>query len=71
MADESLKSALEDTHRAAKELAEATARLAKRAESKAETAGRNPSGSVKKVAHRVAKELDAAAKEVDRILHDL
>ena len=71
MPEDTLKEALESTRRAAKELAEASARLAKRAVSKAEVAGRDPSGSAKKVARRVAKELDAAAKEVERILKDL
>jgi len=71
MPEESLKDALEKTRRAAKDLASASAKLAKRAVSKAEAAGRYPSGSAKKVANRVAKELDAAAKEVERILHDL
>jgi len=71
MPEESLKDALEKARQAAKELASASAKLAKRAVSKAEAAGRDPSGSAKKVANRVAKELDAAAKEVERILQDL
>jgi hypothetical protein len=39
--------------------------------SRAQRAGEHPSESARKVAHRVAKELDAAAKEVDRVLRDL
>jgi hypothetical protein len=62
---------VQETRRAARELASATANLSRHLASRAESAARDPSGSAKKVAHRVAKELDAAADEIDRILKDL
>jgi len=71
MTDDSLKEAIEATRRAATELAAASARLTKRVVAKADGAAHDPTGSAKKVAQRVAKELDAAAKEIDRILKDL
>lgn len=60
-----------EVKRAAKELVSSTARLSGRLAEKAETAAKDPSGSAKKAARRVAHELDAVAKEVDRILKDL
>lgn len=71
MPEDTLKEALDATRRAAKDLASSTAKLAKRMAVKAESAGRDPSGAAKKVAHRVAKELDAAAKDIEKILRDL
>jgi hypothetical protein len=71
MPSDEFEQALGDAKRAAKHLAEATARLTKRVVTKAEVAAKDPSGSAKKAAHRVATELDAAAKEIDRILKDL
>jgi len=71
MTDDSLRQALEDARNAAKELASASAQLAKRVVNKAETAARDPSGSATKAARRVAKELDAAASEIEKILRDL
>jgi uncharacterized Zn finger protein (UPF0148 family) len=62
---------LADTKRAAKDLAASTARLSRQLLVKAETAAKNPPAAAKKVAHRAAKELEAAAREVDRILKDL
>jgi hypothetical protein len=57
--------------RAINDLASSTIHLSKRLASKAESAAKDPSGSAKKAARKVAQELDAVAKEVDRILHDL
>ncbi len=71
MSSDSIDDALSDAKDAAKQLASAATRLSKKLLAKAETAARNPSGSAKKVAHRVAKELDAASREIDRILKDL
>jgi hypothetical protein len=71
MSANELEQALGETKRAAKDLAVATARLTKHLLSKAETAARNPSGSATKAAKRVAKELDAASEEIERILKDL
>lgn len=63
--------ALGETKRAAKDLAAATARLTKRLLSKADEAAKEPSATVKKAAHRVAQELDAMSKEIDKLLRDL
>lgn len=62
---------LNETKKAARELADATARLSKRLVEKAQTAAKDPTGSAKKAAKTVAKELDSAAKEIDRILKEL
>lgn len=67
----SLEQLLSETRHAAKDLAKSTSQLSKRLISKAKTAAKDPSGSAKKVAHRAAKELDAAAREIDRIIRDL
>jgi uncharacterized Zn finger protein (UPF0148 family) len=67
----SLEQLLSETKRAAKDLASSTAQLSKRMLSKARTAAKNPPDSAKKVVHRAAKELEAAAREIDRILQDL
>lgn len=70
-ASTSVHQLVQETRRAARELASATAKLSRGLASKAESAASDPSGAAKKVAHRVAKELDAAAEEIDRILKDL
>jgi hypothetical protein len=71
MTNDSLDDVLRETKRAAKDLATASAKLSKHLLSKAESAARDPSGAAKKVGDRVAKELDAASREIDRILKDL
>jgi len=71
VAPASLQQLLSETKHAAKDLASSTAQLSKRLVSKAQTAVKDPSGSAKKVARRAAKELEAAAHEIDRILQDL
>lgn len=67
----SFRQLLEETRRSAHDLVDSTAKLTKRLASKAETAAKDPSVTAKKAARRVAKELDAAAREVERILQDL
>lgn len=67
----SLEQLLAETKRAAKDLASSTAQLSKRLLTKAQTVAKDPSGSAKKIAHRTAEELEAAAREIDRILKDL
>ena len=62
---------LNETRKAARELADATARLSKRLVKGAQTAAKDPSGSARKAAKKVAQELDSAAKEIDRILKGL
>jgi len=69
--EQSLRDVLGDVRRASRNLAVATARLTKRIASKAEVAAQNPTDSAKKAAHRLAKELEAAANEVEKILRDL
>ncbi len=68
---DTLESVLHETRRAAQDLGRATARLSKRLVEKAQVAAKNPSGSAKKAAQRVAKELDEAAHEIDRIIKEL
>jgi hypothetical protein len=60
-----------EVRKAAKELISTTARLSGQLAEKAEATAKDPSGSAKKAAHRVAKELDAVAGELDRILKGL
>jgi hypothetical protein len=60
-----------DMKRAAKDLASSAAHVSRRLASGAENAAKDPSGSAKKAAKKVADELDAVAKEVDKILNDL
>lgn len=67
----SLEQLLGETKRAARDLASSTAQLSKRLLTKAEIVAKDPTKSAKKVAQRAAKELEAAAREVDRILKDL
>lgn len=62
---------LSDVKHAASDLLAGSARLSGRLADHAEAAAKDPSGSAKKAARRVAKELDAAAKEVDRVLKGL
>lgn len=63
-----VEQALAETKRAAKDLAEATARLTKRLLAKADTAAKDPAGSVEKAVKTVAHELDSLTKEIDRLL---
>ena len=67
----SLGQLLEETRRAAHELAQSSAKLTRRVASKAEAAAKEPSAAAKKAVQRVAKELDAAAREIEQILKDL
>lgn len=71
MTDETLNDALYEAKRAAKDLASASAKLSRRLLTKAEDAARDPEGSARKATRLVAKELDAAAREIERILNDL
>lgn len=67
----SLEDVLSETKRAAQDLAASAARLSERLLSKAGVAAKDPKGSAKKAVKRVAKELEGAAREVDRIVRDL
>ncbi len=70
-ATETLEQILKETKRAAHELAQASARLSTRLVEKAQTAAREPKASAKRAAHQVAQELDAAAREIDRLLKEI
>jgi hypothetical protein len=63
--------ALRDTKRAANDLAIASARLTKHLLSKAGSVARDPKGAAAKATRRVNRELEAASREIDRILKDL
>jgi hypothetical protein len=67
----SLEQLLSETKHAAQDLLSSTAQLSKRLASKAHTAAKDPSGSAKKVVRRATEELEAAARDIDRILQDL
>ena len=71
MPSETVDDALKETKRAAKELAAASAKLSKRLLEKAGSAAKHPKGTAKKVGDTVAEELDAASREIERILRDL
>jgi F0F1-type ATP synthase membrane subunit b/b' len=71
MTDDSIEDILKDTKRAAKDLARASAELSRRLLTKAEVAARNPGGTARKAGKQLADELDAATREVERILKDL
>ncbi|MFI5419165.1 MAG: hypothetical protein ACHQ2Y_09795 [Candidatus Lutacidiplasmatales archaeon] len=71
MPKDPIDQAVADTKRAAKELANATARLSGHLLTKAGTLAQDAPGVAKEVGDRVAKELEAAAREVERILKEL
>ncbi|MGB6501106.1 MAG: hypothetical protein WBG19_06885 [Thermoplasmata archaeon] len=71
MTADDLEKALGESKRAAKELAVASARLTRQLLRKAEAAAKDPPGTATKAVKRIAEELDAAAREIDRILKDL
>jgi zinc-ribbon domain len=66
-----LDQAVTEAKRAAKDLLQATAQITRQAADHAEAAGKDPAGTAKKVAHRVAQELDDAARKIDQALKDL
>ena len=60
-----------ETKQAAKELAVASARLSKRLAEQAKVAAKDPGGTAKKAADRLAKELESVGNDVERILKNL
>ncbi len=60
-----------DLKRTAKQLGRDAAKLSQRAVDKAGEVARNPPDAAKRVSKKVARELDKAAQEIDRILRDL
>lgn len=71
MSSKSLTDAVTEAKRAAKELAQATASLSREVLAKAKGAAKDPSATAHRVGERVARELDAASKEIDRILRKI
>jgi len=71
MTDETLERALGEAKTAAKDLARASAKLAKRILAKAERAAKDPKGSATRAARTTAKELESAAHEIDALLKKL
>jgi hypothetical protein len=63
-----MEEAVSELKRSAKELARATALLSKRVVESAGTAAQDPVGTTKRTTRAVAKELDKAAQEIERIL---
>jgi zinc-ribbon domain len=68
---DSIEQIVHDLKQTSKQMASSAANLSRRMAAKAGTAAKDPTGSAKKAAHKVAEELDNVAKELDRILHDL
>ncbi|MGD0250276.1 MAG: zinc ribbon domain-containing protein, partial [Thermoplasmata archaeon] len=66
-----LELALLEAKRAAKDLAEAMAKLSKRVAATAGTAAKDPSGTAKKAADRVKKEVDGALEDLSELLKEL
>jgi hypothetical protein len=71
MSEDELEKALGESKRAAQELVRASARLTKHLLAKAEIAAKDPKGSATKAVRKVSQELEAASREVDRILREL
>jgi uncharacterized protein YpuA (DUF1002 family) len=71
MSSSEFEEVLSETKRAAKDLAQASARLTKKLVSKADTAAKDPAAAVGKAARRVAKELESMSQEIERLIKDL
>jgi len=68
MTEESLEEALGEAKKAAQDLVRASAQLTRRLLDRAQRAAKDPRGSVERAARSAAKELEAAAREVNEIL---
>jgi hypothetical protein len=62
---------VQEARHAAHDLARASARLSMSVLAHAKVAARDPSTSAKKAADRLAKELEKAGKDIERLLQDL
>lgn len=71
MTDDTLEQALGEAKAAAKDLARASAQLARKLLDRAERAAKDPRGSAKRAARTTAKELESAAHEIDELLKKL
>ncbi len=69
--EDSFQILIGDAKNAAKEFAEAAAKVSSRILKKLETAADHPSTSAKEGLKRAAKELDDAAKDLERMFRDL
>jgi hypothetical protein len=67
----SLHDLAHEAKRAASDLARASSRVSARLLEKAGSAAKDPPAAVKKGLHRVSQELDATAKELEKLLKDL
>jgi hypothetical protein len=70
-ASDSLDQAIADAKSAAKDMAALTAELSHRLAAKAERASKDPTGSAKRAAQRMADELEKARVEIENALKDL
>jgi hypothetical protein len=68
---DSLEEALREAQRATKDLAVATARLSKRAATRAGAAAKDPAGTTKRVTARLKKEIDEAVSDLTETLRKL
>jgi predicted nucleic acid-binding Zn-ribbon protein len=66
-----IEDVVDDLKRAAKDLAANAVQLSRSLATKADAVAKDPTGSAKKAANKVAAELDEVAKEIDRIFKDL
>ncbi len=71
MSDETLGAALREARRAAVDLARHSGKLAKLLLARAERAAKDPRGSVARATRAAVMELDAATREIDRLLKKL
>jgi uncharacterized Zn finger protein (UPF0148 family) len=67
----SFQQSLEETRRAVRDLIDRTAQLTKRVAARAEDAAKEPSATARKAVDRVTKELDDAARDLERLLKEL
>lgn len=70
-AADSIEVAVAELKRTAKELAKSARTLSQRVVAEAGKAAKDPPGSAKRAAHKVAQGLEEAAKEIEQALRDL
>jgi zinc-ribbon domain len=70
-ASDALDQAVTETKRAARDLASAAARFTERLSVEMQATAEDPKGTAKRVARKVAEDLDAAREEIEKALRDL
>ncbi|MGC2035261.1 MAG: hypothetical protein WA761_07460 [Thermoplasmata archaeon] len=70
-ANDSIEKALEDLTRSVKDLAIATTKVTERVFAKAGSAAKDPSDAMRKMARKMATELDAARQQIENAFRDL